>query len=458
MRRRGAAALAVLIWAMALPSQAAGLFFGPRGLRPLAQAGAYVAAPADLYALVYNPAGLADAAPAVLVDAATPLHFSRVEALGGGPPQHADGRGLGLPSPTFGVVHGLGLPSAWRFGAAVAADYPALQKFAAAVNQPAAFGRYGAADFYGTAFGRAIVGAAWRPLPQLAVGLAAQLLLGRLVAQTVVSACDGVFCVQPENPSYDVPVQLRSGLLAQPGLHAGLQLRPRPWLQIGLAFETGALLEGDASLALRLPAAPLYADARIEPATPQARLRLRLPYQARLGVALAPPDAAYQLQAAAVYEPWSVHDAIDIAPQQVSLTGLLGVDRFVLPPLRLARNFENSGSLRLGGAYRPALGGDSLPLTVRGGLLYERRAVPNAALQPQALSLDGLWLSMGMELQLRRWTLLAAVAHGLFLPRTVTSSGALQANALGAAERAAIGYGTYRAHANLIGLGLSRAL
>jgi long-chain fatty acid transport protein len=49
-------------------TQAAGLYFSERGVRPMGRAGAFVAGADDLGALWYNPAGLADTGGTVMLD------------------------------------------------------------------------------------------------------------------------------------------------------------------------------------------------------------------------------------------------------------------------------------------------------------------------------------------------------------------------------------------------------
>src|SRR5271154_1505254 len=53
-------------------AHAGGLYVPDRGVRPLGRGGAFVAGADDLGAIWYNPAGLADAGSAVLVDFAWP--------------------------------------------------------------------------------------------------------------------------------------------------------------------------------------------------------------------------------------------------------------------------------------------------------------------------------------------------------------------------------------------------
>ncbi len=57
-----------LVLASATGAQAAGLYFGDRGVRSLGRAGAFVAGADDGGAIAYNPAGLAFAGHAYLGD------------------------------------------------------------------------------------------------------------------------------------------------------------------------------------------------------------------------------------------------------------------------------------------------------------------------------------------------------------------------------------------------------
>src|SRR5438445_13892300 len=69
VRRAVSCAFALAAIAGASDARASGLYFSDRGVRPLGRGGAFVAGADDLGALWYNPAGLADAGAAILVDA-----------------------------------------------------------------------------------------------------------------------------------------------------------------------------------------------------------------------------------------------------------------------------------------------------------------------------------------------------------------------------------------------------
>jgi hypothetical protein len=95
-------ATACLILAPTL-AQAAGIVLAPRGVRPLARGGAFVAGANDVNALTYNPAGLSGTGNTLLLDAAMPIHrskYKRTVAGGDGGYDAVVGRELGVPSPT----------------------------------------------------------------------------------------------------------------------------------------------------------------------------------------------------------------------------------------------------------------------------------------------------------------------------------------------------------------------
>ena len=97
-----------LVLSMGSSTWAAGLFLTPRGVRPLARGGAYVAGADDVNALSYNPAGIALSQNEILLDFGLPFHFTdftRADTNGDGMPESSvEGVGLGLPSPTLGLT------------------------------------------------------------------------------------------------------------------------------------------------------------------------------------------------------------------------------------------------------------------------------------------------------------------------------------------------------------------
>src|SRR5690606_33181423 len=85
------------------------------------------------------------------------------------------------------------------------------------------------------------------------------------------------------------------------------------------------------------------------------RVRFRLPPIARVGAEYRtePSDTTrLRIEAAYVREFWSLHDSIDIRPENIKLLDVTGFPSpFGVAPISLPRNFQDSNSFRLGGEY-----------------------------------------------------------------------------------------------------------
>ena len=418
------------LWAWPSLGQAAGLYLAPRGVRPLARAGAYVAGVEDVHALSYNPAGLAWAPPQLLLDAALPLHQTRYtrRVYPNAPPlQPVRGTGLALPSPTLGLI----LASPWgdwlKLGLGLDADYPLMQNWPSAQADPDTPQRYAAGDYRGTALVHLSGGLAVAPTAWLALGLGVDLLVGSFASLTTLSTCDGAHCALPEDPDYDAAVHLRAAGLLAPALHVGLQLRPLPWLRFGLAWRSASSVDHAASMQLQLPRASAYAGARLQPAKPQVRVHMRLPWIGRAGVEVR--GARARLELAYVYERWSLHDRITLKLTDVSIQNLFPVGTYPLADsLQIARNFRDTWSLRLGGAWR-AWGSDACNHAgLRLGIMVEPSAIPTAALTAMAVDLDKLLLTGGLFGRLGRFRIEGTLAYVKMFAVEVRDSTMLQIN------------------------------
>ncbi|HET6343585.1 MAG TPA: outer membrane protein transport protein, partial [Myxococcota bacterium] len=435
---------------------AAGLYLAPRGVRPLARGGSYVAGAEDVNALSYNPAGLADASDSVLLDMALPLHGSTYtrSVYGDGVYEPAvRGTGLGLPSPTLGAVLDLGLSPRLRFGFALAADYPLMQNWPEVRQDPVTPQRYAVGSYRGTAISKVSTGVGYRVNDVVSVGGALQLLVGNFASQTTLSACDGALCTQPENPDYDATIQMRASGLVVPGANLGVQMRATPWLRFGFSWETGYRIDSPATFRVRLPSAPAYADAEMDPTEPRGRVVMHLPQTFRAGVEVQPVAHA-RLELAGTYEPWAVHDQISVGIESGTMKHLFALGSYGLQPMSLQRGFRNTFSARLGGEYAPTLG-DDRPLHVRAGLMYEPSAVPNVMMTPMTVDLDKVLAAVGLQVSWERLHLEATVAHVFMVDRTVTAGRVMQMNATrpAFAGRTPVGNGTYQSSANLVGVG-----
>jgi len=441
-----------LIFAAAPPALAAGMFLAPRGVRPLARAGAFVAGADDVNALSYNPAGLAFAHGSALLDAGLPFHRTQYRRKASGAPEDVYGEGLGLPSPTLGATQPLRLVPGLVLGAGVGADYPLMQNWPTALDDGSpAPQRYAIYDYRGTAIAKLGVGAAYAIGEHVAVGAAFELFTGTFASTVAISNCDGFACTQPENPDYDATIQMVAKNLAVPGAHVGIIVRPLDWLRLGLAWESGTTIEKEAELRVRLPTAAFYENAFVDPEAPRGTVRLRLPMQLRAGVE-ARPVAWARVEAAFVYEPWSVHDRIDVDASTVTVRNVTALGDYRMGKVSIERGFRDTFSVRLGGEASPLAG---WPLVARAGIAYEPSAIPNDKLTAMTVDLDKLIVALGASYALGDFALEATWAHVFFATTRVEHGTILQQNPTRPPweGRTATGEGDYAARADVVGLG-----
>ena len=438
----------------------AGLFLTPRGVRPLSRGGAFVAGADDLNALSYNPAGIALSQNEILLDFGFPIHFTeftRSDTDGDGKPEPTvEGTGLGIPSPTIGIVGDFNLVQGLRFASGVAADYPLLQNWPDSLpdGSPAPQ-RYAIQNYNGTTISKFYVGAAYAFDGWLAVGMTAQALVGNFVATMTASNCSGgPLCVQPENPDFDAAIQMASDFLVIPGIQVGVTIVPVEWLKLGVAWESGYTVNADADIRVRLPSAAIFDDAVLNPKDPRGVIRMEFPWILRAGIE-GNWDKWLKSEVAFVYEAWSVHDKIDVDVTGVSVENVSGIDDYSLASVPIERHLKDTWSIRWGTEFTPMIG-EERDLTLRFGLAYEPSAVPNQYLTPMAVDLDKTIIGLGGEYQFEKFSIEATYALVLMPNTEVTDGLVRQTNATRPPfeERTAIGNGSYTSNAHVVGVGV----
>jgi long-subunit fatty acid transport protein len=439
------------------PAQGAGLYLAPPGVAPLAQAGALVARTADVHALVYNPAGLCDAQPQWLLDGAHPhftSSFSRTVTANSPVLPVVHGHSLTPISPNMGAVFAPKGKYWPRLGAMVATDYPLIQTWPDPRRFPTTPQRYATGGFARTLLVKGIMGAGYAVRPWLHIGMSLQAQIGTLQSLATLSTCDGVVCTQAENPDYDATVALRAPHVLLPGVNVGLGIRPwRAW-RFGFSYASGTRYEGGVDLRLTLPRAPMYQGATVSPAQPRGRLHFALPPTVRAGVAFAPRENV-EMELAAAYVPWHVHRNMRVTQADVTVEHLVGLGRFAVPDVTLARGLVDTLSWHLGGAWR--LVGCGKGITLRGGVMMEPSAVPQAMLTAMTVDLPKRMASLGAAY--RRGTLEIAGTYAILLMRSqhVTQSATYQINPTqpeGSTQVTAVGNGYYQGLGQVFGLSL----
>ncbi len=111
-----------------------------------------------------------------------------------------------------------------------------------------------------------------------------------------------------------------------------------------------------------------------------ARVRFKLPPILRAGVEyrtdLRESDTL-RIEGTYVREFWSLHESIDVRPDNVKLYDITGFPSpFGVAPISLPRHFKDSNSFRVGGEYSTKSIFGSTRTDLRAGLSYETSAIP----------------------------------------------------------------------------------
>jgi long-chain fatty acid transport protein len=365
-----AACAAVLVALAPAPASAGGFYLADRGVRPLGRGGAFVAGVDDPHALWYNPAGLAYSGDQLLLDGTLTLFetsFTRLD--GGGTFQPTvTGHHAYLPIPTVAGSFSIDELPNLTFGLGVVAPNAALMEWPQSIDVDGvtypAPQRYSLLSLEGSLLASVNAGVAWRPFEELSIGFATHLLMGNFNAQVALSACDGVICSFPEDPEYDAIAQI-SLPVVYPFFVLGAVI-DLDVVRIGASISTPFNLEGSALVQVRPPAAAAFSGAEVvnrrpgcnhtNPEDPcrddtRADVQLEFPWILRFGVEVRPVPEL-RLEAAVVWETWSVQDEARIRPRDVWIEGALGgaLD-YQVGPIGVPRNMNDTVSVRLGGAY-----------------------------------------------------------------------------------------------------------
>jgi long-chain fatty acid transport protein len=465
----GAAALAVAcVFTFAREARAAGLYFSDRGVRPMGRGGAFVAGADDLGAIWYNPAGIADAGTSVLVDFGY-LHFTDSYARELQVPD-AQGTLHTVTSPTVsGSAPVLPIPTlAWslkldkneRFTIAggFLAPQVALATYPSTVDGQPSSSRYSLGSFDGSALG--IVGGwiAWKPLKQLRLGVGVLALAGQFVTNVTFSTCPAVRLVcAPEQPDFDANSRITVGPIVAPTANGGVIWAPVPFLRLGASGQLPMVISAPAQLQIQLPTNEVFDTAHVNGSN--AHVTFTLPAIARAGIEVR-PIPALRIEATYVREFWSAQRSINAQPEGITITGVTGLPPSIgVPMIVFPRNFKDASSYRIGAEYSLARNGYSFDF--RSGLSYEESAVPVPYVSLLSLDMSKVTASFGFGLHFaRHWRVDLLYAH-LFCSDVYVSPSVAQIphiNPLnGNAPLEPVNGGTYKAEADLIGLGANYA-
>ncbi len=468
----GAAAVTVTAFG-STRAEAAGLFFSERGVRPLSRGGAYVAGADDASSITYNPAGLAFAGREFMVDASVLSYsgsYQRTALVHQSDSNTGEQTGQWeqqfetveadspiLPLPTIVYADPMGVKNA-NFALGVWAPYAALPSYPETLeNGNAAPQRYSLLSLQGSAL--AVVGAygAYRLNEYVAFGGGLEILGGSFVTSVAFSACvpDRFICA-PQQSDYDAVSQLDVGPIIAPSGTFGVTVIPNDDFRIGLAYHAPFYISADAEVALRMPSAAAFDGASQN--GNQGTVEFELPHTIRMGVEYRGLERT-RIEVAGVIETWSIHDSIDFQPDNIALENVQAFpQRYEVGGISIARGFENSFSLRVGGEHALDIGDHDL--VVRGGMMYETSAIPPSMLSVTTVDLDKMTLALGAGYAFGKWRVDAVFAHVLGFSQDVgVDEAGIEAvnpiNANPSPDFNAVNAGSYEASGNVFGLGVS---
>lgn len=462
-RRACGLAAAALVFS-ASEAKAGGLYFSDRGVRPMGRAGAFVAGADDLGAVWYNPAGIADAQTSALADFSflrfgadytrelrivdaddTVRHVTSPTVSGNSPV---------IPFPTLAASYNFGPEKQFTIAGAAYAPYAAIATYPETVDGKPSPSRYALGSFDGSAL--IFTGAyfAYKPVPQLRVGIGLGALVGVFQSTVTfsVSPPDRLIAA-PEQPEFDANSRFRVGpIFAPTGSLGGIWI-PLRELRVGASFQLPTVVSSHTRFDVKLPSSAVFDTATVT--GNDAHVRFKLPSILRAGVEVRPTDDL-RVEAAYVREFWSIHEALELSPEGVAIEGIAGLPRHVpLPPIRFERGFQDSNSYRLGGEYAFKLWGYDMSL--RGGFSYETSAIPPEYLSLLTIDMDKITIALGGGVRVgEHWRFDATIAH-LFASSVDVSADTARiprVNPLpGNAPLEAVNGGRYAASADLFGVG-----
>jgi long-chain fatty acid transport protein len=475
-RATTAAAVAVLLGTLATAADAgaAGLYFSDRGVRPLGRGGAFVAGADDLGAIWYNPAGIVDAPSSFLIDASW-LNYSSdytrqalttsatgttfVQTL---PTVH--GQTSVLPVPTIAASYRFGDHEQFAIAGGMYAPMTPVTSYPVTVSnadgsQGPAPQRYSLISLDGSLL--VIVGLwfAYKPIEELRFGLGVQMLTGTFKSTVDFSACppDNLVCAA-ENPSYDAYSQLKVGPIFAPSGNAGVTYVPAKLIRFGVSGQLPFVVSSPATVDVRLPTAVVFDNASQQ--GDRAHVGFELPPVLRIGVEVRPLDEEHDLRIEVAYvrEFWSVHQSIDITPENIQLLNVTGFPSpFAVSGISIPRGGQDSNSVRLGGEYKFAVG--DYKLQPRVGFAYETSGIQTAYVSPLTIDSNKVLASLGGGLYIGEHVRLDAVYSHVFANEVTVSpqeAAVPRVNPVkgNPTQTASVNGGSYSSRADVLGVGM----
>ena len=291
---------------------------------------------------------------------------------------------------------------------------------------------------------------AWAVSDNFRVGAGVQWVPTKFSLVNVASGYTGLFG-DPEDKDLDILAQIDLVSFTSFGANAGLWWKVAPMLEAGLAFQSPIVFSDDsATLTTRLPSSPVFNEAETEPGDGLAG-SLSFPLVVRFGLRLV--QETFDIEAAVVYEAWSVVDSIQATPQNIAVTGVPGLGSIPVGPLSIPLNWQDTISVRLGSDMQFT---DSF--TLRAGYGFETATVPDSNYSVFLADGQKHHIALGGSLKLgESWSLDATASVYIIPTREITNSEVTQINPTDEENKITIdvGNGTYSQTYMIGGIGFN---
>lgn len=451
-------------------AQGGGLYMAGHGVRGLARGGAFTAGGDDPGGIWYNPANIGGLDGIhVLVDGSLVfmrMDYTRVDS-GGNLLPTVSNEGSLMPLPTIAVAGSL-LQRKLSLGVSLSAPYSPLPAYPAPSYSPCADPsnpsncidtahtdspqRYNLINLDGTLFLQLDLAATYEVIDGLWVGASLQNLFASFVTLNSITSYNGALSSGPEDPDFDSLSQTEMVDLFNPSAKLGVVYQPHPMIRVGASLQLPFWVSGDATVTVQLPVSPVYEKSSVE--GDSADMSITLPLVLRLGVE-GRPLPGLRTEIGFDWERWSTLDSIKVKPRDIYILNIPSIDRYKVPDLAIPLAFRDTFTVRLGGEY--TLG--PVPLTVRGGFLYERGAVESAYASVLAMDSDKFMLTLGLGYSWAGYRFDLLYAHEFKPTRDVDfrESKSLQVNPINPTGAVAVGGGRYASSSDIIGIGVAKA-
>lgn len=262
--------------------------------------------------------------------------------------------------------------------------------------------------------------AGWQLSERVRIGAGFQNMPASLQIVSMSSGYTGLYG-DPEDHDLDILTRITLVDWWVPSGNIGVWFALTERLQLGASAQLPFTFKtNSAKMETRLPRHPQFQGAKLNGDTVSGGLKF--PPFARVGIRYA--GDLLDVELAAVWEGWSVMEAIEVNPNDISVTDIPGIGSIPVGPMTVPLNWRDTWSVRLGADLK--LDG---PVTPRAGYTFETSAVPDETYSVFLADNVKHMVSAGASIRLSDSVSLdAALAAYLMGARTITNSQWRQVN------------------------------